>query len=87
MTKKLFSFTWLTTIFGSNWTNGTNGGGFIWNANNSSATQNRNHGTRLVNAKLNNVLFLLPCLLAKYKKNDAVLVGSLSNARLICIQN
>ena len=68
MTKKPFGFAWLAALFGGGWACGADGGGFLWRATGSSATQNRNHGTHLVNAKLNNVLFLLPCLLAKYIK-------------------
>ena len=42
---------WLTTILGSNWNNGTNSGSFYWNVNNTTSNRNRNHGSHLVNAE------------------------------------
>lgn len=64
-------------MLGGNWNNGTQGGGFNWNVNNSSRNRNRNHGSHLVHAKdlLKITVNVLPWLLPKHKNRKDVLVG------------
>lgn len=61
--------------FSSNWNNATNAGTFNWNLNNATSNVNRNISTRLTYFIYS---LIIPCLLAKHKNVNAMLVGLFS---------